>query len=155
MLLKDYISEKGVIFATSVSSKKRALELLSESLAQQHPALTKNKVLDALLAREKLGSTGLGKGIAIPHCRLAEIENIYAAMLKLDEGVEFESADGLAVNFLFCMVVPENAEDEQLQLLSGLAKLLGNHQVRQSIEKCSHAECLYNLLCQGSERLVS
>lgn len=155
MLLKDYISEKGVIFAISVSSKKGALELLSESLARQHPDLTKNKVLDALLAREKLGSTGLGKGIAIPHCRLAEIENIYVAMLKLDEGIEFESADGLAVNFLFCMVVPDNAEDEQLQLLSGLAKLLGNDQVRQSIEKCSHAECLCNLLCQNPGHLVS
>lgn len=155
MLLKDYISEKGVIFATSVSSKKRALELLSESLAQQHPDLTKNKVLDALLAREKLGSTGLGKGIAIPHCRLEEIDNIYVAMLKLDEGVEFESTDSLAVNFLLCMVVPENAADEQLQLLSGLAKLLGNDQVRHSIEKCSDTKCLYNLLCQDPEHLVS
>ena len=155
MLLKDYISEKGVIFATSVSSKKGALELLSESLARQHPDLTKNKVLDALLAREKLGSTGLGKGIAIPHCRLEEIDNIYVAMLKLDEGVEFESTDSLAVNFLFCMVVPENAADEQLQLLSGLAKLLGNDQVRQSIEKCIDAKCLYNLLCQDLGHLVS
>ena len=155
MLLKDYISEKGVIFAASVSSKKKALELLSESLAKQNPGLTKNKVLDALLAREKLGSTGLGKGIAIPHCRLAEIENIYAAMLKLDKGVEFESTDGLAVKFLFCMVVPENAADEQLQLLSSLAKLLANDQVRQSIEKCSHAKCLYNLFCQNSGHLVS
>ncbi len=154
MLLKDYISEKGVIFATSVSSKKGALELLSESLARQHPDLTKNKVLDALLAREKLGSTGLGKGIAIPHCRLEEIDNIYVAMLKLDKGVEFESTDSLAVNFLFCMVVPENAADEQLQLLSGLAKLLGNDQIRQSIEKCSNAKCLYNLLCQDSGHLV-
>ena len=155
MLLKDYISEKGVIFATSVSSKKRALELLSESLARQHPDLTKNKVLDALLAREKLGSTGLGKGIAIPHCRLAEIDSIYVAMLKLDKGVEFESTDSLAVNFLFCMVVPENAADEQLQLLSGLAKLFGNDQVRRSIEKCSDAKCLYNLLCQDSGHFVS
>lgn len=155
MLLKDYISEKGVIFATSVSSKKRALELLSESLAQQHPDLTKNKVLDALLAREKLGSTGLGNGIAIPHCRLAEVDNIYTAMLKLNKGVEFESTDGLAVNFLFCMVVPEHAADQQLHLLSGLAELLRNDQVRRSIENCSDARCLYNLLCQDSGNLVS
>ena len=155
MPLKDYISEKGVVFAASVSSKKRALELLSESLAKQHPALTKNKVLDALLAREKLGSTGLGKGIAIPHCRLEEIEKIYAAMLKLDTGVEFESTDGRAVNFLFCMVVPENAADEHLQLLSGLAKLLANDQVRQSIEKCDHAKCLCDLLCDSTGHLAS
>ncbi len=151
MLLKDYISEKRVIFASSVSSKKRALELLSESLAEQHSGLTKSKVLNALLTREKLGSTGLGRGIAIPHCRLTEIENIYVAMLKLNEGVEFESSDGLAVKFFFCMVVPEKAADDQLQLLAGLAKLLDNDQVRQSIEKCNHAKCLYKLLCQNPE----
>ncbi len=148
MLLKDYISEEGIIFASSVSSKKRALELLSEALAKQDSGLTKSKILNALLAREKLGCTGLGKGIAIPHCRMAEIKNTHVAMLKLNDGVEFESSDGLAVKFLFCMVVPENAADDQLRLLAGLAKLLDNDQVRQSIEKCYHASCLYELLCQ-------
>ena len=67
MLLKDHISEEGIVFAPSLSSKKRALEILSETLAQQSDELSKNKILDALLAREKLGSTGLGRGIAIPH----------------------------------------------------------------------------------------
>ena len=155
MLLKDYISEEGIIFASTVSSKKRALELLSEILAKQDSGLTKSKVLNALLAREKLGCTGLGKGIAIPHCRLAGIENTYVAMLKLKEGVEFESNDGLPVKFLFCMVVPEQAAEDQLQLLAGLAKLLNNDKIRQSIEKCYHAQCLYELLCQDPEGLAT
>ena len=117
------------------AAKKRALELLSETLAKQASGLTKSKVLNALLAREKLGCTGLGKGIAIPHCRLAGIDNIHVAMLKLKEGVEFESSDDLPVKFLFCMVVPEQAAEDQLQLLAGLATLLNNNKVRQSIEK--------------------
>lgn len=155
MLLKDYISEEGIIFASAVSSKKRALELLSETLAKQASGLTKSKVLNALLAREKLGCTGLGKGIAIPHCRLAGIDNIHVAMLKLKEGVEFESSDDLPVKFLFCMVVPEQAAEDQLQLLAGLATLLNNNKVRQSIEKCYHAECLYELLCQDPRGLAT
>jgi len=153
MPLKDYISEEGIIFAASVSSKKRALELLSEALAKQHSSLTKSRILNALLAREKLGCTGLGKGVAIPHCRLADIKNIHVAMLKLNEGVEFESSDGLEVRFFFCMVIPEKAADDQLRLVASLAKLLDNDQVRQSIDECNHARSLYELLCQDPEEL--
>ncbi len=155
MYIKDLISEEGIVFAPSVSSKKQALEVLSESLAKQHPGLVKSKILDALLTREKLGSTGLGKGIAIPHCRMQGLEKIYAAMLKLDNGVEFEATDELLVTFLFCMVVPQETADDQLQLLANLAELLGNKHIRQSIEKCNDAECLYRALCQNPEHVVS
>ena len=117
MRLKDSISEEWVVLAPSVSSKKRALEILSELLAKQHSSLTKNKILDALLSRERLGSTGLGNGIAIPHCRINGLDNIYTAILKLEEGVEFEAPDNLPVTFLFCMIVPEDAADNYLKLL--------------------------------------
>lgn len=155
MHLKDYISEEGIVFTPSVSSKKRALEILSETLAQQNKDLNQNKILDALLAREKLGSTGLGKGIAIPHCRMEELESIHIAMLKLSEGIEFESSDDMAVTFLFCMVVPENADNDHLQLLANLAELLDNEHVRQSIEQCSDAKCIYQLLCQNPKNLAA
>ena len=155
MYLKDVISEEGIVFTTSVSSKKRALEILSESLSLQHPGLNKNKVLDALLAREKLGSTGLGKGIAIPHCRIEDLDKIYVAMLKLDDGVDFEAADDIPVNFLFCMVVPEDTKEDHLQLLANLAELLDNETIRQSIKKCEDAACLYQLLCQHPKHLAA
>lgn len=155
MHLKDSILEEGIVLSPSVSSKKRALEILSESLAKQHSSLNKSRILDALLAREKLGSTGLGKGIAIPHCRLEELEKIYVAMLKLEEGVEFEASDDLPVTFLFCMIVPEEAADDHLQLLANLAELLDNEHVRESIEKCENAECLYQLLCQHPKHLAA
>ncbi len=155
MYLKDVISEEGIVFTTSVSSKKRALEILSESLALQYSELNKNKILDALLAREKLGSTGLGRGIAIPHCRIEELDKIYAAMLKLDDGVDFEAADDTPVTFLFCMVVPEDTEEDHLQLLANLAELLDNETVRQAINKCEDAPCLYQLLCQHPKHLAA
>ena len=95
MQIKDFVSEQGIVFSPSVSSKKRALEILSETLAFQDNNLSKNKVLDALLAREKLGSTALGNGIAIPHSRMQNLDNIYVAILKLEEGIEYEANDDL------------------------------------------------------------
>ena len=150
MQIKDFISEQGIIFSPSVSSKKRALEVLSETIAHQDSKLNKNKVLDALLAREKLGSTGLGNGIAIPHCRIHGLQNIYVSVLKLDEGVDYEASDDHVVNFLFCLVVPEDANDDHLQLLASIAELLDNEKLQNSIQECSNATELYQILTQDS-----
>ena len=155
MRLKDSISEEWVVLAPSVSSKKRALEILSELLAKQHASLAKNKILDALLSRERLGSTGLGNGIAIPHCRINELDTTYTAILKLEEGVEFEAPDNLPVTFLFCMIVPEDAADNYLKLLANLAKLLDNEHTRKSIKKCKNAKCLCQLLYQRPKHLAA
>ncbi len=155
MQIKDFISEEGIVFSTSVSSKKRALEILSETLTYQAQDLNKNKVLDALLAREKLGSTGLGNGIAIPHSRMPELDNIYVSILKLEEGIEYEASDELPVTFLFSLIVPEDANDEHLQLLASLAELLDNEKLRESIQKCSNASELYQTLTQDPKNLAA
>jgi PTS system nitrogen regulatory IIA component len=155
MQIKDFISEGGIVFSPSVSSKKAALEILSDTLAYQENSLNKNKVLDALLAPEKLGSTGLGKGIAIPHCRIQGLDNITVTMLKLEEGVEYEASDDKPVFFLFCLVVPEDANEEHLELLASLAELLDNEQLRNSIQKCSNARELYQILTQDPKHLAA
>lgn len=155
MQIKDFISEEGIVFSPSVSSKKAALEILSDTLTYQENNLNKNKILDALLAREKLGSTGLGEGIAIPHCRIEELEKISVTMLKLEEGVEYEASDDKPVFFLFCLVVPEDANEEHLELLANLAELLDNEQLRNSIQKCSNARELHQILTQDPKNLAA
>ncbi len=155
MLIKDFISEQGIVFSPSVSSKKRALEILSETLAYQNDTLSKNKVLDALLAREKLGSTALGNGIAIPHSRMQDLDNIYVAILKLEEGIEYDASDDLPVTFLFSLIVPEDANDEHLQLLASIAELLDNEQLRESIQESSNSSKLYQLLVQDPKHLAA
>ncbi len=155
MQIKDFISEEGIVFSPSVRSKKRALEILSETLTYQAPDLNKNKVLDALLAREKLGSTGLGNGIAIPHSRMPNLDNIYVSILKLEEGIDYEASDELPVTFLFSLIVPEDANDEHLQLLAGLAELLDNEKLRQSIRECSSTIELYQILTQDPKHLAA
>ncbi len=155
MQIKDFISEEGMVFTPSVSSKKAALELLSDSLVHQDSNLTKSKVFDALLAREKLGSTGLGDGVAIPHCRMQDIETINVTILKLEEGVEYEASDDKPVFFLFCLVVPEDANDSHLQLLGSLAEVLDNKQLRNSIQKSQNAKELYQILTQDPKYLAA
>jgi len=155
MQIKDFISEEGIVFSPSVTSKKAALEILSDTLTYQEPNLNKNKILDALLAREKLGSTGLGEGIAIPHCRMEDLENINVTMLKLEEGVEYDASDDKPVFFLFCLVVPEDANEEHLELLASLAELLDNEQLRKSIQKSSNARELYQILIQDPKNLAA
>lgn len=155
MQIKDFISEQGIIFSPSVSSKKRALEVLSETIAHQDSNLNKNKVLDALLAREKLGSTGLGNGIAIPHCRIDGLQNIYVSVLKLDEGIDYEASDDHLVNFLFCLVVPEDANEDHLELLASLAELLDSKPLRQSIQECNNATELYQILTHDPKHLAA
>ncbi|MGH1537328.1 MAG: PTS sugar transporter subunit IIA [Gammaproteobacteria bacterium] len=155
MQIKDFISEEGIVFTPSVTSKKAVLEILSDTLAYQDSNLSKSKVLDALLAREKLGSTGLGEGIAIPHCRMQELDSIYVAMLKLEEGVEYEASDDKPVFFLFCLVVPEDANEDHLKLLASLAELLDNEQLRKSIQNSSNARELYQILIQDPRHLAA
>ncbi|MEJ2115668.1 MAG: PTS sugar transporter subunit IIA [Gammaproteobacteria bacterium] len=155
MQIKDFISEEGIVFSPSVSSKKAALEMLSDTVSYQDSNLSKGKVLDGLLAREKLGSTGLGEGIAIPHCRIQELDNIYIAMLKLEEGVEYDASDDKPVFFLFCLVVPEDSNDEHLELLANLAELLDNELLRKSIQKSSNARELYQILTQDPKHLAA
>lgn len=102
-------------------SKKRVLENLSDFLAEHVPALNAGELFTQLVARERLGSTGLGLGIAIPHCRLSAIEQPIGALARLETPVDFESPDDEPVDLLFVLVVPEASTEEHLELLAALA----------------------------------
>ncbi|HEY9037051.1 MAG TPA: PTS IIA-like nitrogen regulatory protein PtsN [Pseudomonadales bacterium] len=102
-------------------SKKRVLENLSDFLAEQIPALNAGELFTQLIARERLGSTGLGFGIAIPHCRLSTIEEPVGALARLETPIDFDSPDDEPVDLLFVLVVPEASNEAHLELLAALA----------------------------------
>jgi len=104
-------------------SKKKSLQYLSEILSQSLPALSADHIFDHLIARERLGSTGLGAGVALPHSRLADIEQPIGALITLTRPVDFDSPDDQPVDIIFCLVVPDTADEEHLKLLSQLAEL--------------------------------
>lgn len=133
MNIDDLLATDRIICQSSTTSKKKALEILSESLANHLGNRTPTEIFDALIARERLGSTGLGHGVAIPHSRMTGIDTTLAAILKLDQGVDYDSPDRQPVDFMFALIVPEEATEAHLQLLARLAELFSDQQFMQII----------------------
>jgi PTS system nitrogen regulatory IIA component len=124
-------------------SKKRVLELIANLIAREQPGLDPSELFEALIARERLGSTGFGNGIAIPHCRLPNCNAPISAVLRLDAPVDFDSIDGVPVDLLFVLVVPPAATDEHLELLRQIAGLLERADIRERLRNAQSSEALY------------
>ena len=142
MNISDFLIQERVSCCPQVGSKKRLLESISELLARKAPQLSKNEIFDSLISREKLGSTGLGKGVAIPHGRLSGLERPVCAFIKLDQPIEFDALDGQPVDLVFALIVPENSTDEHLQILSSIAALFSNPAFCSRIRECRNDACL-------------
>lgn len=125
------------------SSKKRTLEQLAELIAQGSEAIDAEKLFTQLINRERLGSTGIGGGIAIPHCRFPTQGKTIGALLTLDQPIDFDAVDGQPVDIIFAMLVPENAENEHLQTLAHLAELLQNAEFVNALRAARTDEALY------------
>lgn len=108
------------------ASKKRALELAAEIIAGDIPSLRADDVFRQLLNRERLGSTGLGQGIAIPHCRVDQCHSAVGCLITLDNAIDFESVDNQPVSLLFTLVVPQEANDAHVHMLAELVKVFNN-----------------------------
>lgn len=127
-------------------SKKKALEQIATLISKQVPELEMQEVYEALIAREKLGSTGFGNGIAIPHCRLKGCETPVSALLHLDAPIDFDAIDGAPVDLLFVLLVPQAATDAHLELLRQIASMLDRKEVRDKLRSASSNEALYQVV---------
>ncbi|MBD9396335.1 MULTISPECIES: PTS IIA-like nitrogen regulatory protein PtsN [unclassified Pseudomonas] len=124
-------------------SKKRVLEQIASVIARDLPDLDGQTIYESLIAREKLGSTGFGNGIAIPHCRLPGCSTPISALLKLSTAVDFDAIDGAPVDLLFVLLVPEAATDEHLELLRQIASMFDREDVRERLRQAQDSESLY------------
>ena len=127
-------------------SKKRALEQIANLIGREVPELDTQAVYEALIAREKLGSTGFGNGIAIPHCRLKGCETPVSALLHLEAPIDFDAIDGAPVDLLFVLLVPQAATDAHLELLRQIASMLDRKEVRDRLRSASSNEALYQVV---------
>lgn len=130
------------------SSKKKVLEHISETIAEAHPSLTSHQIFENLIARERLGSTGIGQGIAIPHSRLEECEHVIGCLFTLDEKVAFDSIDNQPVDILFVLIVPAEASSEHLELLSQIAEKFNDASFCEKLRHANNDEELYNLMTE-------
>ncbi|CAN2980128.1 MULTISPECIES: PTS IIA-like nitrogen regulatory protein PtsN [Pseudomonas] len=127
-------------------SKKRALEQIANLISSQVPELEMQDVFEALIAREKLGSTGFGNGIAIPHCRLEGCDTPVSALLHLEKPIDFDAIDGAPVDLLFVLLVPQAATDAHLELLRQIASMLDRKDVRDKLRSAPTNEALYQVV---------
>ena len=140
--LASILPPAQVLVGVDATSKKRAFEeagLLFENLH----ALSRALVTDSLFARERLGSTGLGHGVAIPHGRIKGMREAVGAFFRLAQAVPFDAPDGLPVNLAFILLVPQQATEQHLQILSELAQMLSDREFRALLASDTTAEALH------------
>ncbi len=146
MPAQDILSLQDIRVDDPSQSKKRVLEQAAHLLARSDGELG-DGVFERLLERERLGSTGLAGGVALPHARMPGIDRTRGAFLRLHQPVDFDSADGQPVDLVFALLVPEDATDEHLQLLTQLARLFHDPVLRDKLRKAD-AEQALGLLTQ-------
>jgi len=125
------------------SSKKRALEKAAALISTSTPELDAEELFEQLIARERLGSTGIGKGVAIPHCRSNHVHKLTACLVTLNELVDFDAIDNNPVDILFVIVVPEAACNEHLETLASIAKLMDNAEHRNQLRHAATSSELF------------
>lgn len=138
--------------AVEAGSKKKLLEQLSQLLAKSSPDLVATDIFDSLYRREALGSTGLGRGVALPHGRLGQLSQAVGAFVRLADGIDFDAVDGEPVDLLFALIVPAEATEEHLQILSRLAERFRDADLREGLREAEDCERVYALLVARESR---
>ena len=153
MILLETILTPGLSLVNATGgSKKRAIEQIANLIGREVPELGTQNVYEALIAREKLGSTGFGNGIAIPHCRLQGCVSPVSALVHLDAPIDFDSIDGAPVDLLFVLMVPQSATDSHMELLRQIATILDRKEVRDKLRSASSNEALYQVVLDEQNR---
>ena len=145
MEIADLLSVSGVSDGLKAGSKKQALQELS-AIAAAQTAQKERTVLDLLLARERLGSTGVGAGVAIPHAKLAGLSKPSAVFARLREPIEFDAVDGRPVDLIFLLLAPDSAGSDHLKALALVSRLLRDERVCARLRGTDSAEALYAIL---------
>lgn len=144
-LIAPLLPEANVLVDLDVSSKKRVFEQVG-LLFENSIHVARSIVFDSLFAREKLGSTGLGQGVAIPHGRIKGLKEAAGALVRLKEAIPFEAPDGQNVSLIFVLLVPDRATDVHLQILSELAQMFSDRALRERLLAAGSAAELRRLV---------
>ena len=143
--INQLLSPENIVLDLDASSKKRVFEHAG-LLFENNQGIASRTVFDSLFAREKLGSTGLGRGIAIPHGRIKGLKQASGAFIRLTSPVPFDSPDGQPVSLRFVLLVPEQATEQHLQILSELAERFSDRTCREALQTAENPEAIRNIL---------
>jgi PTS system nitrogen regulatory IIA component len=152
MKILDILSPENVISDLHGTTKLAVLEELASALAANHPEILKDRLVDVLLEREKLGSTAIGEGIAIPHGKLPKLAGVLAVFGRSRDGVDFQSLDGGLTQLFFLLVAPEDASGAHLKALARVSRLLRDKEFRQRLIEADGTESLYQTIRQEDDK---
>jgi PTS system nitrogen regulatory IIA component len=146
-LVAQILPASNVVIDMEVSSKKRVFEQVG-LLFENNNSIARAQVFDSLFAREKLGSTGLGQGVAIPHGRVKGLKNAVGALVRMKNPIPFDAPDGQGVSLIFLLMVPDRATDAHLQILSELAEMFSDKSFRERLMSVASASALHELITE-------
>ncbi|MDH3387056.1 MAG: PTS IIA-like nitrogen regulatory protein PtsN [Gammaproteobacteria bacterium] len=132
MTISALLSPHTIFIDTEISSKKKLLELIA-NIAADRTRLSESAIYNGLLNRERLGSTGLGQGFAVPHARLTDLDQTLGCFFRLKEPVNFDAPDDRPVDLVFTIIIPEAATEEHLMILSSLARIFSKEEVCDAV----------------------
>jgi PTS system nitrogen regulatory IIA component len=156
MDIGDWLDRSAIAHRSSADGKRQALAAVAEIAARNftRPGLAPLKgseVFDALVEREAQGSTGVGRGVAVPHARLKGLDRMRAVFVRLDEPVAFDAVDDQPVDLLFALFAPEDASTEHLRALARVSRLLRSEEMRQLLRQARTADAIHAILRQDAE----
>ena len=146
MKISDIMTPDHIFSNIECNSKKAVMELLAKYIASFDNAISQTEVIDCLITRERLGSTGLGNGIAIPHGRLKYSKKTIAIFMQLNNGIDYGAIDEIPVDLIFALIVPEKSTDEHLQILAVLAEKLSDIDTIDALRDSKDPEEIFTTL---------
>jgi PTS system nitrogen regulatory IIA component len=145
----DLVAPNAIIPALKVNGKKQALQEIATRAAEL-TGQSERAIFEILLQREKLGSTGVGNGVAIPHGKLPKLNKVFGLFARLDRAVDFEALDGQPVDLIFLLLAPEGAGADHLKALARVARLLRDPEVARKLRESRDADAIYAVLALPS-----
>lgn len=149
MDIQDLLSSRSVIWGLKASSKKQVLQELAR-LAAETTGMPEREIFDVLLERERLGSTGVGQGVAIPHGKLADLDHLVGLFAKLETPVDFDSVDGQPVDLVFLLLAPHETGAEHLKALARVSRLLRDRDLCKRLRGSANSDALFALLTKAT-----
>ena len=146
-----FLLEPDAVATLRLADKAQVLGALADRFAAVY-GLDRGEVLDRIEERERLGSTGFGRGVASPHARIANVAEPVAAFLRLEVPVAFEAADGMPVGLVFGLLSPDQGGASHLQALAAISRMMRDERMRTNLETAPDAEAIYGLLCNVIDR---
>lgn len=151
MKLQNILTLDCTLCAVPATSKKRIFDTICQTAAQHISELSQQELLESLMAREQMGSTGIGNGIAIPHGRLSETNQVIAVLLTTQEPINFDAIDNRPVDIFVALFVPESACKDHLSTLQSIAQLFSDKNTCKKVRKCIENDQLFQLVQEASE----